>query len=68
MRGEPFIKDFIEVIKLDYEIHELTTQHEKETEIRNLEKEARELKEREKKTREEHFEIMLYNDDNLEKL
>jgi len=68
MRGEPFIKDFMEVIKLDYEIHELTTLHEKETEIRNQEKEARELKEREKKTREEHFEIMLYSDDNLEKL
>jgi hypothetical protein len=44
VRGQPFVKDSLEVIRLDYEIFELTSHHEKETEKLNKEKEALEEK------------------------
>ena len=63
--GSPFVKDFLDVIKLDYEIYDTSTELEKEQEVQAAASKAKVEKLANKKTRQEDFDGMLYNAEHL---
>ena len=66
--GVNFVKDYLDVIKTDYDLYELKGKKEEQDKVAS-EKAAEEAERlKNKKTKEEQFNIHLYNDDNMAKL
>lgn len=68
MRGTPFVKDFLEVKKYDFEIHDLQFKLKEARDVADRNAQDKMAKKNAKKTPEDIFEDMMFSEKNIKKL